>query len=461
MSDTTREQLGSRLGFLLVAAGCAIGLGNVWRFPFITGEYGGAAFVLLYLLFLAVVGLPILIMEFSVGRASRKNMGRAFHALEPKGTYWHIFGPWGFIGSYTLMLFYTTVAGWMLAYCVATATGELSGLTAPEVGNFFGNMLGNIPLQSFWMTVTVVLGFSVCALGLRNGVERVVKAMMVGLLLILLILVVRAVTLPGAEEGIRFYLLPDFGRMMDAGVWGAINAAMTQAFFTLSVGIGCMSIFGSYINKNQTLVGEGVYILGLDTFVALMSGLIIFPACSAFGVAANSGPGLIFVTLPNIFNNMILGSLWGTLFFVFMSFAALSTVIAVLENIISYCIDVHGWTRKKSVWVNGVILYILCFPCILGFSVWSSFEPLGPKTNILDLEDFLVSNNMLPIGALIFLLFCCHGRGWGWNSFLKEANTGKGLRFPAGARWYMLYVLPCVIVFVLIKGYMEKFGWSF
>lgn len=459
--SSAREQLGSRLGFLLVAAGCAIGLGNVWRFPYITGVYGGAAFVMLYLLFLAVVGLPILVMEFSVGRASRQNMGRAFHTLEPKGTWWHVFGPLGFIGSYTLMLFYTTVTGWMLAYCVATATGELSALTPPQVGAFFGNLLGNLPQQIAWMTVTVVTGFSVCALGLRNGVERVVKNMMLGLLFILIILVARAVTLPGAEEGIRFYLLPDLDRMMAAGIWEAINAAMTQAFFTLSVGIGCMSILGSYINKSQTLGGEGAYILGLDTFVALMSGLIIFPACSAFNVDAGSGPGLIFVTLPNIFNNMLFGKLWGTLFFIFMSFAALSTVIAVLENIISYCIDVHGWTRKKAVWVNGIALYILCFPCILGFNVWSSFEPLGPKTNILDLEDFIVSNNLLPLGSLLFLLFCCHSRGWGWNNFLKEANTGRGLRFPAGIRWYMIYVLPCVIIFVLAKGYMEKFGLSF
>lgn len=459
--SSAREQLGSRLGFLLVAAGCAIGLGNVWRFPYITGVYGGAAFVMLYLVFLAVVGLPILVMEFSVGRASRQNMGRAFHTLEPKGTWWHMFGPVGVIGSYTLMLFYTTVTGWMLAYCVATATGELSALSPPQVGAFFGNLLGNISQQIIWMTVTVVTGFSVCALGLRNGVERVVKNMMLGLLFILIILVVRAVTLPGAEEGIRFYLLPDFNRMMAAGIWEAINAAMTQAFFTLSVGIGCMSILGSYINKSQTLAGEGVYILGLDTFVALMSGLIIFPACSAFNVDAGSGPGLIFVTLPNIFNNMLFGKLWGTLFFIFMSFAALSTVIAVFENIISYCIDVHGWTRKKAVLVNGIILYILCFPCILGFNVWSSFEPLGPKTNILDLEDFIVSNNLLPLGSLLFLLFCCHSRGWGWNNFLKEANTGRGLRFPSGIRWYMIYVLPCVIIFVLAKGYMEKFGISF
>lgn len=459
--SSTREQLGSRLGFLLVAAGCAIGLGNVWRFPYITGVYGGAAFVLLYLLFLTVVGLPILVMEFSVGRASRQNMGRAFHTLEPKGTWWHIFGPWGFIGSYTLMIFYTTVAGWMLAYCVSTASGTLTSLTPPQVGAFFGDLLGNVSLQVTWMTVTVVSCFGICAMGLRNGVERVVKNMMLGLLFILILLVVRAVTLPGAEAGIRFYLLPDLDRMLEAGFWSAVNAAMTQAFFTLSVGIGCMSILGSYIDKSQTLGGEGAYILGLDTFVALMSGLIIFPACSAFNVDAGSGPGLIFVTLPNIFNNMIFGRVWGTLFFVFMSFAALSTVIAVLENIISYCIDVHGWTRKKAVWVNGIVLYILSLPCILGFNVWSSFQPLGPKSNILDLEDFIVSNNMLPLGALIFLLFCCHSRGWGWDNFLKEANTGSGLRFPSGIRWYMIYVLPCVIVFVLIKGYMEKFGWSF
>lgn len=461
MDKTQREQLGSRLGFLLVAAGCAIGLGNVWRFPYITGVYGGAAFVLLYILFLVAVGLPILVMEFSVGRASRQNMGRAFHTLEPKGTSWHIFGKLSLVGSYTLMLFYTTVAGWMLAYCVFILIGDLAPLSPPEVGAFFGKMLGNAPLQIFWMTLTVLMGFGVCALGLRNGVERVVKGMMMGLLCILLVLVVRSVTLPGAEAGIRFYLMPDIGRMLDAGIWSAINAAMTQAFFTLSVGIGCMAIMGSYINKSHTLTGEGVYILGLDTFVALMSGLIIFPACFAFNVDAGSGPGLIFVTLPNIFNTMPGGRIWGTLFFIFMSFAALSTVIAVFENIISYCIDVYGWTRKKAVWLNGIILYILCFPCILGFNVLSWIEPMGPKTNILDLEDFLVSNNFLPIGSLIILLFCCQKKGWGWKNFLKEANQGNGLRFPHWTRLYMTYVLPCVIIFVIIKGYTEKFGSPF
>lgn len=452
-----REQLGSRLGFILLAAGCAIGLGNVWRFPFITGLYGGAAFVALYIFFLLFVGLPILVMEFAVGRASRQNIGRAFHTLEPAGTSWHRFGWMSVVGSYVLMMFYTTVAGWMMAYCWYIVSGQLAGLSAADVGAFFGQTLTEPGTQVFWLTLTVIIGFGVCGMGLQRGVERVVKGMMVGLLVIMLSLVARSVTLPGASEGIAFYLKPDLDKMMQTGFWSVVNAAMAQAFFTLSVGIGSMSIFGSYIDKNKSLTGEAATIVGLDTFVALMSGLIIFPACSAFGVDAGAGPGLVFVTLPNIFNTMSGGIIWGTLFFIFMSFAALSTVITVLENVISYFIDVCGWTRTKAAWVNGLLLYVLALPCALGFNLLSGIQPMGKGTSILDLEDFIISNNLLPLGSLIFLLFCCQKRGWGWNKFITEADTGTGIKFPVWLRPYLTYILPFVVLFVLLQGYADKF----
>ncbi len=453
-----RERLGSRLGFLLLSAGCAIGLGNVWRFPFITGAYGGAAFVAIYIFFLLVFGLPILIMEFSVGRASQANIGRSFRLLEPEGTKWHVFGPLGLIGSYVLMMFYTVVAGWMLAYCWHTAVGNLSGLTPAEINGFFGNLLARPGMQLFWTAVVIGSSFWVCGTGVRNGVERVVKPMMAGLFLIILILVIRAVTLPDALPGIRFYLLPDVGKIVDVGLWNVINAAMAQAFFTLSIGIGSMAIFGSYIGKERSLTGESLCIVGLDTTIALLSGLIIFPACSAFGINADAGPGLIFVTLPNIFNNMPLGRLWGTLFFIFMSFAALSTVITVLENIISWCVDVRGTKRSTAAWVNAVLLFVLAVPCALGFNVLQDVTPLGAGSTILDLEDFIVSNNLLPLGSLVFLLFCCSKRGWGWNNFLHEVDQGHGLRFPAWARAYLTWVLPLLILIVLVQGYIQKFA---
>ena len=453
-----REQLGSRLGFLLLSAGCAIGLGNVWRFPFITGAYGGAVFVGFYIFFLLVLGLPILIMEFSVGRAGQSNIGRAFRLLEPEGSRWHLFGPIGLIGSYVLMMFYTVVAGWMLAYCWYVLRGELTGLSPAEVGSFFKNLLARPGIQIFWLAVTVGLGFYVCGTGLRNGVERVVKLMMGGLFVIILGLVALAVTLPDARPGIRFDLMPDWSMVTQTGLWSVLSAAMGQAFFTLSIGIGSMAIFGSYIGRDRTLTGEGLCIVGLDTLVAILSGLIIFPACSSFGIAADSGPGLIFVTLPNIFNNMALGRLWGTLFFVFMSFAALSTVIAVLENIISYCVDVCGWTRRKAAWINGVCLFLLSVPCALGFNLLSDVTPFGPGSTILDLEDFIISNNLLPLGSLVFLLFCCLRRGWGWNNFLAEADKGRGPAFPRGARLYLTCVLPLIILFLFVQGYVQKFG---
>lgn len=458
MKTQQRETLGSRLGFLLLSAGCAIGLGNVWRFPYITGEYGGAIFVLLYLAFLLFMGLPILVMEFAVGRAARRNMGLALHRLEPEGTKWHRFGWWGMAGSYMLMMFYTTVSGWMLWYCWGMASGALVGLTPPQVGEYFGSILSQPVGMAGWMTVVVLVGSGVCAMGLRNGVERVVKFMMVGLLGILLVLVVRSVTLPGASEGIAFYLMPDMSKIAKSGLGLVLNAAMNQAFFTLSLGIGCMCIFGSYLEKQRSLTGEALYIAGLDTFVALMSGLIIFPACFAFNVHPNSGPGLVFVTLPNIFNAMPGGQIWGTLFFVFMSFAALSTVIAVFENIISYCVDVFGMPRRRAAVINGLLIWLLSFPCLLGFNVWSDIQPLGKGTGILDLEDFIVSGHMLPLGSLIFLLFCCHKRGWGWKNFLAEADQGDGIAFPRWMRVYLTYVLPAVVIFVFVQGYVKLIG---
>ena len=457
-TQQTRETLGSRLGFLLLSAGCAIGLGNVWRFPYITGEYGGAFFVLFYLGFLLFMGLPILVMEFTVGRAARRNMGLAFKRLEPQGSHWSKFGWVGLVGSYILMMFYTTVSGWMLWYCWGIGSGTLMGLTPAQVGEYFGGMLAQPWGQTGWMTVVVLVGSGVCAMGLRNGVERVVKLMMVGLLGILLVLVARSLTLPGAAEGIAFYLSPDWSKVSKSGLGAVLNAAMNQAFFTLSLGIGCMCIFGSYLEKRRSLAGEALYIAALDTFVALMSGLIIFPACFSFGVQPNSGPGLIFVTLPNIFNVMAGGQVWGALFFVFMSFAALSTVIAVFENIISCCVDVYGMPRQRAAVINGVLIWILSLPCILGFNVWSGIQPLGKGSGILDLEDFIVSGNLLPLGSLLFLLFCCHKRGWGWKNFLAEADQGDGMGFPRWLRGYLTYVLPVVLLFVFVQGYIKLFA---
>ena len=407
-----RERFASRLGFILISAGCAIGLGNVWRFPYITGQYGGAAFVLIYLLFLVILGMPIMIMEFAVGRASQKSAARSFHVLEPKGSKWHFTGYAAMAGNYLLMMFYTTVGGWMLAYVVKMMTGEFVGLSPEEVGSVFGSMLGQPGYMTAWMIVTVMIGFFVCSLGLQNGVERITKWMMSCLFVILLALCVRSVTLDGAAEGIAFYRIPDFGRMMEAGIAEVVFAAMGQAFFTLSLGIGAMSIFGSYISKDRSLTGEALSICALDTTVALLAGLAIIPACFAFNIDPGQGPGLVFVTLPNIFNQMVGGQLWGTLFFIFMSFAALSTVIAVFENIISFAMDLWGWDRKKAVVVNAILIVILSMPCVLGFNLWSGFAPLGDGSTIQDLEDFIVSNNLLPLGSLLYLLFCTSKRGW-------------------------------------------------
>lgn len=452
-----REKFSSRLGFLLISAGCAIGLGNVWRFPYITGLNGGAAFVLIYLLFLVIFGLPIMAMEFSVGRASRKSVAASFRELEPKGTKWHIFSYFAMTGNYLLMMFYTTICGWMFAYCVKMARGEFVGVDANGIGGIFDNFTANPTALMFWMVIAVFVGFFICSLGLQKGVEKITKIMMSSLFVIMLILVVRSVTLPGASEGLAFYLKPDFSKMAERGILNVVSDAMGQAFFTLSIGIGSMAIFGSYIDKERSLMGESVSILALDTSVAFMSGLIIFPACFSFGVNPGQGPGLVFVTLPNIFNVMAGGRIWGTLFFIFMSFAALSTVIAVFENIIAFAMDLLGWSRKKAVWVNFFAIILLSIPCVLGFNVLSGIQPFGEGSMIMDLEDFIVSNNLLPLGSLVYLFFCVTRYGWGWDNFMTEVNTGKGLKFPKWIRIYVTYILPIAVLFLFAQGYIGKF----
>ena len=452
-----RERFSSRLGFILISAGCAVGLGNVWRFPYITGQYGGAAFVLVNLIFLVLLGLPIMVMEFAVGRASQKSAARSFHVLEPAGTKWHLQGYACMAGNYLLMMFYTTVGGWMAAYIFKTLTGEFKGLDSDGVAAVFNDMLARPGYMTFWMVLVVLLSFFICSLGLQKGVERITKAMMSCLFLILLILCIRSVTLPGASEGLRFYLIPDFTRFTENGVGNTIFAAMGQAFFTLSLGIGAMAIFGSYIGKDRTLTGETINICLLDTLVAFLAGLIIFPSCFAFGVDPGQGPGLVFITLPNIFNQMVGGRIFGVLFFVFMTFAAQSTIIAVFENIISFSIDLFGTSRKKTVLINGIAIILLSLPCVFGFNIWSGFQPLGAGSTIQDLEDFIVSNNLLPLGSMVYLLFCTSRYGWGWKNFLAEADTGKGVKFPAWARVYVSYILPLIVLFIFIMGYYQKF----
>lgn len=452
-----REKFGSRLGFILISAGCAIGLGNVWRFPYITGVYGGAAFVLIYLFFLAILGLPIMIMEFSVGRASQVSAALSFDRLEPAGTKWHWYKYGAMAGNYLLMMFYTTIGGWMLLYFVKMAGGKFEGLNADEIAGEFGSLTAQPVLMTVCMVIVVALCFAICSIGLQKGVEKITKVMMLILLVLMVILAVRSATLTGASEGLRFYLYPDFSKVKDAGIMNVVFAAMGQAFFTLSLGIGAIAIFGSYIDKKRTLTGEAVCVTVLDTCVALVAGMIIFPACFAFGVNPDSGPSLIFITLPNIFNSMSGGRIWGTLFFLCMFFAAASTIIAVFENIISFAMDLTGCNRKKAVLINLAAIIILSLPCILGFNIWSGFSPLGEGKNILDLEDFFVSNNLLPIGSLIYLLFCTSKIGWGWKNFQKEANTGEGLKFPQWARIYVSCVLPVIVLFIFIQGYWSMF----
>ena len=455
-----RERFGSRLGFILVSAGCAIGLGNVWRFPYITGEYGGAAFVVLYLIFLVIFALPVLVMEFAAGRASQRSIARSYDELEPEGGKWHLFKWVGLAGNYLLMMFYTVVAGWMLAFMVKSAMGEFNCASTEHVASVFGQLLADPVQMTIYMLIIVAIGVITTRAGVKNGVERVTKVMMVALFVVLVALCVRAVTLPGAEEGLEFYLMPDFGKLFagntPAEQWAtfgdAVYAALGQAFFTVSVGMGSMAIFGSYIGKDRRLTGEAVRVGVLDTLVALMAGLVIFPSCFAFGVEPASGPSLVFITLPIVFNAMPLGQLWGTLFFLFMSFAALSTVIAVFETIMAFSMDQWGVRREKACLVNGALIALLSIPCVLGFNVLSGATIPGIG-DIQSIEDFLVSNNILPLGGLFLVMFVTSKRGWGWKNFLAEADTGEGLRFPAWSYRYMKYVLPVGIVIIFVLGY--------
>ena len=453
-----REKLGSRLGFILLSAGCAIGIGNVWKFPYMAGQYGGAAFVLFYVLFLVILGLPIMTMEFSVGRASQKSPVRAYHVLEKPGQKWHIHGYLCLIGNYLLMMFYTSVAGWMIHYFYLTATGAFVGKDAAGVGAMFGQMLANPLVTGGLMVLVVVVGFVINSFGLQKGLERITKIMMLALLALIILLAIHSLTLDGAKEGLSFYLLPDFERMMEVGLGATIVGAMNQSFFTLSLGIGAMAIFGSYINKDRALLGEAVNVAVLDTFVAITSGLIIFTACFTFGVQADSGPNLIFITLPNVFNNMALGRLWGSLFFIFMTFAAFSTILAVFENIISCCMDLTGASRKKVALANIFIVIALSLPCVLGYNLLSGFQPFGEGSAVLDLEDFLVSNIWLPLGSLVYLLFCTSRYGWGWKNFTREANTGSGLKMKGNAmRIYATYILPLIVLAIFLIGLNDKF----
>ena len=453
-----REKLGSRLGFILLSAGCAIGIGNVWKFPYIVGQNGGGIFVVIYLIFLAILGIPVMTMEFALGRASQKSPIKMYQELEPKGTYWHIHGKAALIGSYLLMMFYTTVAGWMIRYFVSTASGELSGLDASEIGAHFESVLANAPMMIFYLAIVMGMAVLVCSIGLKNGLERVTKLMMSALIIIMVVLAVNSFFMKGGREGLAFYLKPNFEEVKKVGIGSIVVNAMNQAFFTLSIGMGAMAIFGSYIGKERALLSESVNVALLDTFVAISSGLIIFPACFAYGVDVDSGPRLIFITLPNIFNNIPLGRLWGSLFFVFMSFAALSTVLAVFEEISACTEDQFGWSRKKSCSINGILIFVLSIPCCLGFNVLSGFQPMGEGTSILDLEDFIVSNIILPLGSLSVILFCTTKKGWGWENYLNEVNTGKGMKLKGFVKGYFSYILPVLVIFVFVIGLIRTFA---
>ena len=452
-----RENLKSRLGFILLSAGCAIGIGNVWRFPYIVGNYGGGIFVLFYLSFLALIGIPVLTIEFSIGRASQKSTAKAYQELEPRGTKWHLHSNFAMAGNYILLMFYTTVAGWMLYYFYKFAVGGFVGLDTANVKNTFNNLLASPATMTFWMLVVVVLGFGVCSLGLQKGVEKITKVMMTALLGLIIILAIHAVRLDGGIDGVKFYLLPNFEKIQEVGFFKLITTAMNQAFFTLSIGMGSMMIFGSYIDKSRTLLGESINIALLDTFVAIIAGLIIFPSCFAFNVEPDSGPSLIFITLPNVFTSMKGGRIWGSLFFLFMTFAAFSTVIALFENILTCCVEKFNITRKKAVLINIIIISVLSLPCVFGFNILSSLHPLGGESTILDFEDFLVSNLILPAGSLMYLFFCISKRGWGFDNYLKEANTGVGPKIPRWIKPYYKYVMPIIMLILLVQGIVNTF----
>ena len=447
-----REQFKSRIGFILLSAGCAIGIGNVWRFPYVVGENGGGIFVLFYLFFLLLIGVPILSMEFSVGRASKKSVVKSFQALEKTNQKWHLHGYMSLVGNICLMIFYTTVSGWMLKYFYNFLTGQFNGLTTADVQNVFSQVLASPSTNVFWMIIVVAIGMFVCSKGLQNGVERITKVMMTGLLGLIVLLAIHGLLLDGGMAGVKFYLYPDFQKNSEIGLMKVIVSAMNQAFFTLSIGIGSMAIFGSYLNKDQTLLKEATNVAMLDTFVAVVAGLIIFPACFSFGINPDSGPSLIFITLPNVFVSMTGGQIWGALFFLFMSFASLSTVIAVFENIIACTMELLNIERKKAVIINFVLITLLSLPCALGFNVLSNIQPLGAGSTILDLEDFIVSQLLLPLGSLVYLLFCTSKYGWGFENYQKEANIGQGMKVPNWMKFYVTIILPIVVIFVFING---------
>ena len=447
-----RESFKSRLGFILISAGCAIGIGNVWKFPYITGQNGGGIFVLFYLFFLIAMGVPVLTMEFAVGRASRKSITNCFQELEKPEHKWHWHGNLALVGNYLLMMFYAVVSGWMLSYFWRFLKGDFTGTGMDEINATFSGMLADPVGMGFWTVVVVIGGFLICSLGVQAGVEKISKPMMIGLLALIIVLAVNSIMLDGGMEGLKFYLVPDWSKVEAVGLGNVIIAAMNQSFFTLSLGIGSMEIFGSYLSKEHTLFGESLRIAALDTFVAISSGLIIFPACFAYGVDPGAGPELIFITLPNVFSEMVGGRFWGSLFFLFMTFASFSTIIAVFENIIACCMDKFHISRKKSCLINGIILLIATMPCVLGFNVWSGFQPRGAGSTVLDLEDYLVSNLILPVGALIFTLFCSTKWGWGFDKFLEETNEGKGIKFPKFLKGYVMFVIPVIIIAILLLG---------
>lgn len=452
-----KEQFGSRLGFILVSAGCAIGLGNVWKFPYICGQNGGAAFIVIYLACLALLGIPILTCEYAVGRASGKSIMGAYDALQPEGTHWSKVKYPSFVGNYVLMMFYTMVAGWMVYYVYLMASGRFVGADTAMVQNEFNSMLGKPGLMMLFTIIVILASFGICALGLKNGVEGITKVMMMLLIVLMVVLAVRSVTLSGSGEGLKYYLVPDFNRLLENGLFNVIFAAMTHAFFTLSIGMGAMEIFGSYLSKERRLAGEALSVTLLDTFVALMAGIIIIPSCFAYGVEPDAGPSLLFITLPNVFNHMPSGRLWGTCFFIFMTFAAVSTVIAVFENIVKMTHDASGWSRSKCVGVNIIAVTILSIPAVLGFNVLSCVQLLGAGSTIMDLEDFIVSYNVLPLGSIIFVLFCVRKNGWGWDNFIEEVNTGKGIGVSHKLKWYMNYIVPALGLIIYLGGYYDMF----
>ena len=451
-----RDRFSNRLGFILISAGCAIGIGNVWRFPYIVGQYGGAAFVLIYLFFLVILGLPVMVMEYSVGRASQKSAALSFDVLEPKGSKWHFMKYVAMAGNYILMMFYTSVCGWLFYYFYKMLIGDFNGLDATQINGEFGVMLANPWIQVGMMFIVVCIGFFICSKGLQNGVEKVSKYMMLCLLGLMLVLAVRSLILPGAMEGVKFYVLPDFSKMQN--VSEVVFAAMGQAFFTLSLGIGAIAIFGSYIDKSKKLTSEAITVVSLDTFVALVAGFIVIPACFAYHVDPGQGPGLIFQTLPNIFANMKFGNLWGALFFLFLSFAALTTIIAVFQNVLTITQEMTGWDTNKTVWISFIAVFLLSIPCALGFNIWSFIQPLGAGTTVQDLEDFIVSNNLLPLGSMIYVLFCTAKKGWGWKNFIAEANAGEGITFPKGLKVYCGVIIPILILFIFVQGYITFFS---